>query len=376
MSSQDGHNAKATPLAVLTHAIASLASARAAADVVEIIRSTARAMMGCQGIAVVRREHDLCHYIEEDAIGALWKGQKFPASACVSGWAMAERRTIVIPNIDLEPRIPRELYADTFVRAIVMTPIRSADPIGAIGAYWSAPYQPTQAEVEMLEALASAAATAIENVRLIVALSGALEDAELARDELRHRVKNAYMGAESLARISLDKEAAIELGGRIQALSRAHALIDERLSNTSGIDLRELVEMEVAAYRTDAAERIVISGPPVEIESAQAVPLGLAINELATNALKHGSLSLERGRVSVSWSRKGQLVYLLWEEQAGPRIDPDKRPGEGTGLLSRLIERQLKGRLDHFLAPAGARCGIEFVVVEPTVMTGGISETI
>jgi len=133
MTPLDYTDQQATPLAVLTHAIAQLAGARDASHVVEIIRATARSMIGCQGIAVIRKEDDLCHYIEEDAIGALWKGQKFPASACVSGWAMAERKTIVIPDIDHEDRVPRELYQDTFVRAIAMTPVRPQDPIGAIG---------------------------------------------------------------------------------------------------------------------------------------------------------------------------------------------------------------------------------------------------
>lgn len=362
---------EATPLAALTHAIAQLAGARDASDVVEIIRSTARGMIGCQGIAVIRREGDLCHYIEEDAIGALWKGQKFPATACVSGWAMMDRKTIVIPDIDREPRVPRELYQRTFVRAIVMTPIRPQDPIGAIGAYWSTPYEPSQAEIEILAALASAAATAIENVRLIVALSGALEDAELARDELRHRVKNAYLGAQSLVRMSLGK-AGDDAVNRIQALSRAQSYLDEHISKTSGIDLADLIDLEVAPYRT-VHGRIGVHGPRVQIDSSRAIPLGLAINELATNALKHGALSMEEGRVAVSWSSDGNLLTVLWEEHNGPPIGTVRRNGEGTELLVRLVERQLNGALQQIFEPTGVRCSIAFAVFDPTEAPNDIS---
>jgi len=373
MTPLDYTDQQATPLAVLTHAIAQLAGARDASHVVEIIRATARSMIGCQGIAVIRKEDDLCHYIEEDAIGALWKGQKFPASACVSGWAMAERKTIVIPDIDHEDRVPRELYQDTFVRAIAMTPVRPQDPIGAIGAYWAAPYQPTRMEIEILEALASAAATAIENVRLIVALSGALEEAELARDELRHRVKNAYMGAQSLAKLSIKGEAADDLVGRIQALSRAHSLLDERMSRDASIDIRDLIEIEVEPYRNTAPGRIVLSGPSMEIDSTRAVPLGLSINELATNALKHGALSIESGTVEITWSRNGEAISLSWIETNGPRVGNIGRTGEGSGLLARLVERQLRGTLEHIFDPAGVRCRIAFLQGEHTRVPVGVS---
>ncbi|MET3856870.1 HWE histidine kinase domain-containing protein [Rhizobium sp. OAE497] len=373
MTPLDYTDQQATPLAVLTHAIAQLAGARDASHVVEIIRSTARSMIGCQGIAVIRKEDDLCHYIEEDAIGTLWKGQKFPASACVSGWAMAERKTIVIPDIDHEDRVPRELYQDTFVRAIAMTPVRPQDPIGAIGAYWAAPYQPTRMEIEILEALASAAATAIENVRLIVALSGALEEAELARDELRHRVKNAYMGAQSLAKLSIKGEAADDLVGRIQALSRAHSLLDERMSRDASIDIRDLTEIEVEPYRNTAPGRIVLSGPSTEIDSTRAVPLGLSINELATNALKHGALSIESGTVEITWSRNGEAISLSWIETNGPRVGNIGRTGEGSGLLARLVERQLRGTLEHIFDPAGVRCRIAFRQGEHPRVPVGVS---
>lgn len=153
-----------TPLANLTKATSAISRARSLDDVVAAVRASGRSLVGCEGIAIVRREGDLCHYVEEDAIAPLWKGGKFPASACISGWSMINRQTVVVPDVRHDDRIPRELYDGTFVRAVAMAPIRREDPVGAIGAYWSQAYEPTQWEVETLEALAEAAATAVENI--------------------------------------------------------------------------------------------------------------------------------------------------------------------------------------------------------------------
>jgi len=152
------------PLSSLTRATSAISRARTLDEVVATIRASARSLVGCEGIAIVRREGDLCYYVEEDAIAPLWKGEKFPASACISGWSMINRQTVVVPDVRQDDRIPHELYAGTFVRAVTMAPICREDPVGAIGAYWSQTYEPTQWEVETLEALAEAAATAVENI--------------------------------------------------------------------------------------------------------------------------------------------------------------------------------------------------------------------
>lgn len=77
---------------------------------------------------------------------------------------MLARQTVVVPDIATDSRIPQDLYASTFVKALVIAPVGASDPVGAIGAYWADPYTPTTAEVDMLEALADAAASALEGV--------------------------------------------------------------------------------------------------------------------------------------------------------------------------------------------------------------------
>ena len=345
---------------LLMEAIEKLAGAGAMDDVVATLRSTARRLIGADGIAVILREHEQCWYVEEDAMGPLWKGHKFPLTSCISGWAMLHKQTVVIEDIRDDDRIPQDLYRDTFVRSLLMVPVRSKDPIGAIGAYWSEAYRSTDEQVATLERLARATATAMENVRLVAALSKALEDAELARDELRHRVKNAFTAAQALASLSLPGEHSLALNARIAALARAHDLLDEKLSHQESITLAELIHAELEPYATDSPGRLSVSGEPVLLGSAQAVALGLAINELATNALKYGALSTASGRLTVSWRKEAGRLLLEWRESDGPQVRAAGVENFGSRLLRRLVEGQLKGSVSRHLDDSGVSCILDF----------------
>lgn len=347
---------------LLVDAIEELAGAGAVDDVIATLRSTARGLVGADGIAVILREDEQCWYVEEDAMGPLWKGKRFPLASCISGWAMLHRESIVIEDIRKDERIPQELYRDTFVRSLLMVPVRSNDPIGAIGAYWSDCYRATGAQIEMMERLARATATAMENVRLIAALSKALADAELARDELRHRVKNAFSAAQALATLTLPEEHCRALNARISALARAHALLDEKLAHQDSITLQELVAAELEPYASEGSSRLKLEGDEVRLRSAQAVALGLVINELATNALKYGALSQPHGRLDVRWRQYGDRVLFDWREEEGPEVLSAAVENFGSRLLKRLVEGQLQGMLSRKLGSKGVTCRIEFPI--------------
>src|SRR5689334_967055 len=137
----------ADPLFTLVETIEDLSSARTVEGIAAVVRSSARRITGADGVAFVLRDDDKCWYLDEDAIGPLWKGKRFPMTACISGWAMLNKQTAVIPDIYQDPRIPHDAYRPTFVKSLVMTPVRPRDPIAAIGAYWSVERQPTQDEI-------------------------------------------------------------------------------------------------------------------------------------------------------------------------------------------------------------------------------------
>ncbi len=158
----------------LISAIQQLSLARSVADIQAIVRRTARRLSGADGATLVLRDGDLCYYADEDAIAPLWKGQRFPMSACISGWVMMHRESAMLPDIYADARIPADAYRPTFVKSLLMVPIRQLDPIGAIGNYWAEPHEPSDREVMLLQALADSTAVAMENVRM-------MEELELAR---------------------------------------------------------------------------------------------------------------------------------------------------------------------------------------------------
>jgi signal transduction histidine kinase len=149
----------------LIGAIQRLSLTGSVAEIQEIVRSEARRLTGADGATFILRDGSRCHYVDEDAISPLWKGQRFPMESCISGWTMLNRRAVAIEDIYLDPRIPHDAYRPTFVKSLAMVPIRRADPIGAIGNYWASRHLASAEEVELLQALADSTAVALENVR-------------------------------------------------------------------------------------------------------------------------------------------------------------------------------------------------------------------
>lgn len=150
----------------LLHVIQELSLAATLAEVQTIVRGAVRDLAQCDGATFVLRDGDQCYYADEDAISPLWKGMRFPMEACISGWAMLHREHVVLRDIYLDERIPHAAYRPTFVRSLVMMPIRTMAPIGALGAYWADEHEATEHEVALLRALADATSLALEKVSI------------------------------------------------------------------------------------------------------------------------------------------------------------------------------------------------------------------
>lgn len=150
----------------LVETVQKLSLARNIETITQIVRTVARKIIGADGATFVLRDNNLCYYVDEDAISPLWKGSRFPIETCISGWVMLNKQPAVIENIYEDSRIPVDAYRPTFVKSLVMVPIRQSDPIGAIGNYWSSHKQPTQDEVNELQALADITAVSVENIEV------------------------------------------------------------------------------------------------------------------------------------------------------------------------------------------------------------------
>lgn len=152
---------------LLIDAVQRLSTCRTVSEIVEIVKHTARVGANADGASFVLPDGDLCYYVDEDAIAPLWKGRRFPMAHCVSGWAMQHRAAVVIPDVRTDVRVPQDAYRATFVRSLVMVPIRSREPFGAIGVYWAEPREPDRATVDWLQALADATCAGLEAVRAL-----------------------------------------------------------------------------------------------------------------------------------------------------------------------------------------------------------------
>ena len=345
----------------LADAIAALSEAQGADEIIEIVRRSARGLSGAQGVAVILSDDGCCNYLVEDSESPLWAGQKFPLTSCISGWAMIHNETVVIPDIFLDDRIPHDAYRPTFVRSLIMTPVGEERPFAAIGAYWAETGAPDPAEVLVMETLARSAATAFKNVQLYASLNAQLaerkKDAEHLRlmvNELNHRVKNTLATVQSLAaqtfyNAGTAEQARDALGPRLQAMSLVHEMLTE--ANWESADLHEIAHRVVEAHAD--ADRVAVQGPHVMLSPRAASSLAMGLNELATNALKHGALSNTAGRITLDWTvadgAQGPELRLEWRERGGPPVAPIERRGFGERLLTRGLPRELEGeaRLDY-----------------------------
>jgi L-methionine (R)-S-oxide reductase len=153
------------PALGLALAAAQLDAARSQEDVVSVLRKTAREIVGSDGIAVILREGESVFYAAEDAIEPLWRGRRFALTACVSGWAILNDATAIVPDIACDPRVPIAAYRTTSMRSLVVVPIGRPEPVAALGAYWCASVIPDDTTVCRLEALAARAASALARLR-------------------------------------------------------------------------------------------------------------------------------------------------------------------------------------------------------------------
>lgn len=344
----------------LVLAVERLAGARSIDDVVGTLRATARSIVGADGICVVLRDRGKCYYADEDAIAPLWKGGRFPMETCISGWAMLNDRTAVIPDVFVDDRIPHAIYRDTFVKALVMTPIGQGEPLAALGAYWAHNFQPSSEIVETLETLARAAATALDNAYLFDALSAALKKTEVARDDLRVRIGNAFAAIEHFGRTSLQPAETRDLSALLKALGRAHALASDTYALDGVVKLGDLVAAEIDPHRTLAGARIECAGPEVPVSGGQAIAIALVLNDLALQASRSGALSSPNANLRIGWSEEGNHVRMEWRQTFATPEDANAAGNLGSSIVRSLVSTQLSGFMRRVISGSTLSLMIEF----------------
>jgi len=206
---------------------------------------------------------------------------------------------------------------------------------------------------------------AVRTVQDVTERKRAEERRALLVNELNHRVKNTLAVVQSLAlqtaRGAADLPAfSAAFQARLVALARAHDLLTRE--SWEGAPLAEVARAALAPNIAGAAAARVdldACASGALLEPQQALALALALHELATNALKHGALSVPGGRVSLACRPDpGDGAHVVeWLERGGPPIPrPPARKGFGLRLLQRGLRAQAGVAADLRFEPAGVRC--------------------
>jgi signal transduction histidine kinase len=282
----EGHHGDARGIELLLQAVQELSMARDLDKVMTIVRRTARELTGADGATFVLRDSECCYYADEDAIAPLWKGKRFPLQTCISGWAMLHREPVVIEDIYSDPRIPIDVYRPTFVKSLVMVPIRHVQPVGAIGNYWANRNRPSDANVRLLQALADSTSIAMENIDLLESLesrvaerTAQLEDAnrqlEVANRELEafsytvsHDLRAPLRSIAATSQIMLEDHGNVLGPGCAQlekicsSVEQMRQLIDDllRLARMASAELTR-APFDLAVHAREIVKEL-CSGPP------------------------------------------------------------------------------------------------------------------
>jgi PAS domain S-box-containing protein len=199
-------------------------------------------------------------------------------------------------------------------------------------------------------------------------LRGLQDRQKVLMAELQHRTRNLLTVTQSIARQTLRTSRSLEefkgqFESRLHALSRVQALLAR--ADEEDIDLRKLVIAEVSAHHDPEKDRdrLQINGPAVHLPAMSAQALGLALHELATNAVKYGALSRSDGKLHISWtverSSPNGLVKFQWVE-TGVKLGSHKpeRKGYGSELIEKALPYQLSAETKLEFASDGVRCAI------------------
>ena len=202
--------------------------------------------------------------------------------------------------------------------------------------------------------------------------SNAQRRLRLMIDELNHRVKNTLAIVQGIAYQTFRQEGiAIEARSafdqRLAALGKAHGLLTRESWESADL---AAVAAEACAPHLDGADRITMNGPSLRLAPKTAVTIAMALHELCTNAAKYGALSVDSGRVALTWSIEcgaHHRLHLRWQESGGPPVVAPNRRGFGSMMIERALSTELQGDVRLDFLPEGLLCTIDAPLPDPNI---------
>ncbi len=337
------------PYPILVEALAEIAASNDSNQIAEIARNAARRILSAEAIEMIRAKAGIISDVPASPIARLALSiQSDPASTPIVISAMADGARTSGCSLS---RSAGSILVPKIIRPMI-------DGVSAFSS--DEALTDARGEIAAAQTLARAASAAISRCVDLGELMDASAHVRLERDEARHRLKNVYASAIGLANLSLPAEHSKEFSQRLRTLAEVHDFLDGEDQGEPGFSLRELLAGVLFPYHKEGVPRILVEGPEINVSSTVALALGLLANELATNALKYGSLSVGTGRILIRWTCSNGEFSLWWVEVDGPQADGTASPNQGSKLLRKIVKSQLRGTMEHSVTRSGLRFSVLF----------------
>ena len=280
------------------------------------------------------------------------------------------------PRFNTHPLVTGEPHLRFYAGAVLETP--DGLPIGTLCVLDHVPRDLSEDQAFTLTALARQVMSQLELRRALAGRDEALDasrrverrQALLVR-ELHHRVRNTLAVVQSLLGTTARRTGSVEefyhaFSARIAALAQTQALLTEDYWQTAS--LRDLASHQLQPFANGEPPRVVLTGPPLDLSADLAVPLGMALHELAANAAQYGALSTPSGHVALTWDVRAvkgrRKLCLEWVEHDGPPVHTPQHEGFGSILLGKVLPMQVEAEVEVQFAQDGLRCRIEAPLIE------------
>ena len=205
------------------------------------------------------------------------------------------------------------------------------------------------------------------------------EHVKFLMGEITHRSKNLLSVVQAIASqtgrsVDTFEEFERRFTQRLRGIAASHDLLV--VQDWQGASLSNLVRDQLAPFVESGSERITVSGPDILLRPKAAEAIGLALHELATNAVKYGALSIPGGHITISWAfedpgAEPRQLVVSWIERGGPPVVPPARTGFGHVVFERLTAKSLDGDVALDFAPQGLSWKLSIpttnIVTEPVI---------
>jgi two-component sensor histidine kinase len=301
-------------------------------------------------------------------------------SICLN--AMLRPGLTVVPDLTEDPRfaanplVTGEPHLRFYAGAVLRTP--DGVPLGALCVLDHVPRELTDDQAFALTTLAQQVMSQLDLRRAIAERDDVLEASRKVEErqtllvrELHHRVKNTLATVQALVGATGRSTGSFDafyrsFSKRITSLARTHGLLTEDYWQTA--PLREIALNELKPFAESRQPRFMLLGPPVELAADLAVPVGMALHELTTNAVRYGALSVPEGYIELRWSVSKvegvRKLHLQWTEIGGPPVAEPQHKGFGSTLLQRVLPMQCNAEVEVRYDRAGLRFRMDAPLIE------------